>query len=164
DLLYAGTETGVFYSPDGGAGWRPLQLNLPVVPITDLTLKNDDLIAATQGRAFWFLDDVTPLAVLAADPTDTVRLFPPPDAVRGRHGGFGRAPAGTGQNPPSGALITYQLPSAQPVTLDFLDSSGSLVKSFSSADRSGPPSTPGLHRFAWDLRYPDAHGIESGTF
>ena len=63
-LLFAGTETGVYYSLNDGAAWQPLQLNLPVVPITDLTITNDDLVAATQGRAFWVLDDITPLRAL----------------------------------------------------------------------------------------------------
>jgi hypothetical protein len=68
-----------------------------------------------------------------------------------------------GQNPPSGAIVTYQLASAQPVTLEFLDSRGQVVKTFSSSDRPGPAATPGLHRFAWDMRYPDAHGLDGGT-
>src|SRR5207248_725414 len=102
DLLYAGTESGVFYSVDGGARWRSLQLNLPLVPITDLTLKNGDLVAATQGRAFWILDDVTPLAELAESSNGAARLFTPAEAIRARRAGFGRAPAGMGQNPPAG--------------------------------------------------------------
>ena len=163
DLLYAGTEGGVFYSVDGGANWRSLQLNLPAVPITDLTLRNTDLIAATQGRAFWILDDVTPLAEVAANPADTIQLFAPPDAVRVRRAAFGRAPGGMGQNPPAGAAITYRLPAAQPVTIEYFDSRGAVVKTFSGADRNGPATTAGLHRFVWDMRYPDAHGIEGGT-
>jgi photosystem II stability/assembly factor-like uncharacterized protein len=163
DLLYAGTESGVFYSLNGGGAWRSLQLNLPAVPITDLTVKKGDLIAATQGRSFWVLDDVTPLAELAADPPDADRLFTPSDAVRVRRAGFGRAPAGAGQNPPAGAIITYQLAAAQPATLEFVDSRGAVVKRVSSADRNGPAATPGVHRFVWDMRYPDAHGLEGGT-
>ena len=84
DLLFAGTETGVYYSLDGGAHWQSLQLNMPVVPITDLAIKNDDLIAATQGRAFWVLDDITPLHTIATRSTARRRrdLFPPREAVR----------------------------------------------------------------------------------
>jgi photosystem II stability/assembly factor-like uncharacterized protein len=163
DLLYAGTETGVFYSPDAGGRWRSLQLNLPAVAITDLTLKNGDLVAATQGRAFWILDDVAPLAELVATSADTTQLFTPRDAVRARRAGFGRAPAGMGQNPPAGAMITYRLPSAQAVRLEILGATGSVVKGFSSTDRNGLPSTEGVHRFVWDMRYPDADGIEGGT-
>ena len=97
-LLYAGTETGVYFSLDGGGRWQSLQLNLPIVPITDLTVKDNDLIASTQGRAFWILDDVTPLHNLGEAMTTAMHLVAPRDAVRARRGGFGRAPGGAGQN------------------------------------------------------------------
>jgi len=164
-LLFAGTETGVYYSTNDGAQWQPLQLNLPIVPITDLTIKNDDLIASTQGRSFWVLDDITPLHEMKdAVTTSTAQLFPPRDAIRSRRGGFGRGATGAGQNPPAGAIVTYSLPAAQDVTLEFVDAKGVVVKSVSSADRNGPAGTPGLHRYAWDMRYADAHGIAGGTF
>src|SRR6185295_16413790 len=127
-LLFAGTETGVYYSMNDGAEWQSLQLNLPVVPITDLTIKNDDLIAATQGRSFWVLDDITPLHATSNSATSTAQLFPPHDAVRSRRGGFGRGAGGAGQNPPGGAIVTYALPAAQPVTLEFVDAMGAVVK------------------------------------
>ena len=164
NLLYAGTETGVYFSLDGGGRWQSLQLNLPIVPITDLTVKDDDLVASTQGRAFWILDDVTPLHELGDAATSTAHLFAPRDAVRARRGGFGRAPNGAGQNPPAGAIITYSLDRAQEVTLEFVDAKGAVVKTATSRDRNGPAGTPGMHRFIWDMRYPDAHGIEGGTF
>jgi hypothetical protein len=164
-LLFAGTETGVYYSLDGGARWESLQLNLPVVPITDLAIKNDDLIAATQGRAFWVLDDITPLQTMSdAVTTNAAYLFAPREAVRTRRGGFGRGAAGVGQNPPAGAIITYSLNAAQTVTIEILDARGTLVKSVSSTDRNGPAGTAGLHRYIWDMRYADAKGIEGGTF
>ena len=163
NLLYAGTETGVYFSLDGGGRWQSLQLNLPIVPITDLTVKDDDLIASTQGRAFWILDDVTPLHELDDRTTATVHLFAPRDAIRGRRAGFGRAPGGAGQNPPAGAAITYSLARAQEVTIEFVDPKGAVVKTATSRDRNGPASTPGLHRYMWDMRYPDAHGIDGGT-
>ena len=164
NLLYAGTETGVYFSLDGGVRWQPLQLNLPIVPITDLTVKDDDLIASTQGRAFWILDDVTPLRELDDAAAAAAHLFAPRDAVRARRAGFGRAPAGAGQNPPAGAAITYSLARAQEVTLEFVDSTGAVVKTVTGRDRNGPAGTPGLHRYVWDMRYPDAHGLEGGTF
>jgi photosystem II stability/assembly factor-like uncharacterized protein len=163
-LLYAGTETGVYYSTNDGAEWQSLQLNLPNVPITDLTIKNDDLIASTQGRSFWVLDDVAPLHSMSRATTSAAQLFPPRDAVRARRGGFGRGATGVGQNPPGGAIVTYSLPAAQPVMLEFLDAKGTVVKSISSTDRNGPAATPGLHRYSWDMRYADAHGIDGGTF
>lgn len=162
DLLFAGTETGVYFSLDGGARWQSLQLNLPIVPITDLAIKNDDLIASTQGRSFWILDDLTPLHA-SGDPTSSAtRLFPPRDAVRTRRS-FGRGGPSVGQNPPAGAIITYSLDSAQPMTLEFVDQRGTVVRTASSTDRNGPAATLGMHRYAWDLRYADAHGIEGGT-
>jgi hypothetical protein len=165
NLLYAGTETGVYFSLDGGTRWQPLQLNLPVVPITDLTIKNNDLIASTQGRAFWVLDDLTPLQERDTVSPTAPYLFTPAETVRARRAGFGRAPAGIGQNPPSGAIVTYWLDRRQDeVTLEFLDATGTVIKAFSSKDRNGPSGNAGLHRFVWDMRYPDAHGVEGGTF
>src|SRR5262249_54417352 len=131
--------------------------------ITDLTIKDDDLIAATQGRSFWVLDDITPLHHTAEANGTSVRLFPPRDAVRTRRAGFGRGAAGVGQNPPAGAQVTYSLPTTQDVTLEVLDARGTVVKSVSSADRNGPASTPGWHRYVWDMRYADAHAIDGGT-
>ncbi|PYR21469.1 MAG: glycosyl hydrolase [Acidobacteria bacterium] len=164
NLLYAGTETGVHFSLDGGRGWQSLQLNLPVVPITDLTVKDNDLIASTQGRAFWILDDVTPLHELGDAVTTAAHLFATRDAVRTRRAGFGRAPDGIGQNPPGGASVSYWLGRAQDVTLEFVDSKGVVVKTATSREGNGPAATAGMHRFTWDMRYPDAHGIEGGTF
>jgi photosystem II stability/assembly factor-like uncharacterized protein len=165
DLLFAGTETGVYYSRDGGARWQSLQLNLPVVPITDLAIKDGDLVAATQGRAFWVLDDITPLHTTGATATTAAaHLFPPREAVRTRRAGFGRGPAATGQNPPVGAVVTYALNAAQDVTLEFLDSRGTVIKSVSSTGRNGPAASAGMHRYIWDMRYPDARGIEGATF
>ena len=82
-LLYAGTETGVYVSFDDGKEWQPLQLNLPVVPITDLVLENQDLIVATQGRSFWILDDLTPLHQLTPKISkQSVHLYKPGDTFR----------------------------------------------------------------------------------
>jgi len=164
NLLYAGTETGVYFSLDGGSRWQSLQLNLPVVPITDLTVKDNDLIASTQGRAFWILDDVTPLHGLGDAVSTAAHLFAPRDAARARRAGFGRAPNGIGQNPPAGAVITYWLGRAQGVTLEVVDSKGVVVKTVTDRDRNGPAATTGIHRFTWDMRYPDAHGLDGGTF
>ena len=164
NLLYAGTETGVYFSVDGGSRWQSLQLNLPIVPITDLTIKDNDLIASTQGRAFWILDDVTPLHGLGEAVSTAAHLFAPRDAIRVRRAGFGRAPNGIGQNPPSGAVITYWLGRAQGVTLEIVDTKGLVVKTVTSRDRNGPAATTGMHRFTWDMRYPDAHGLDGGTF
>jgi photosystem II stability/assembly factor-like uncharacterized protein len=179
-LLYAGTETGVHVSFDGGVRWQPLQLNLPVVPVTDLVVKDDDLVASTQGRSFWILDGLGPVRQLGADVAAAdVHLFKPDPAVR-FVGGGGRAEPPLGQNPPGGAVVYYFL-KAEPkekeeVTLEILDAAGTTIRSFSSlkdeegaAEPSGdgeglgpPPSMrklpakAGTNRFVWDLRYPDA--------
>lgn len=173
-LLYAGTETGVFVSLDDGSSWQSLQLNLPVVPVHDLVVKEDDLVAATHGRSFWILDDLSPLhqvseAAMASD----FYLFKPRDAYRLR--GTSRDIPGLGKNPPSGTIIYYYLKRkpAKEVTLEFFDAEGQPIRKFSTADkprpagqeflgeRAGPsftglPAEPGLNRFVWDMRYPDA--------
>jgi photosystem II stability/assembly factor-like uncharacterized protein len=185
-LLYAGTETGIYVSLNDGDTWQPLQLNLPVVPITDIAVhkRDKDLVVATQGRSFWIIDDLPLLhqwkdTIAQAD----THLFKPEEAYR-MPGGGGRIPAGAalGENPPAGASIWYYLkerPRGE-VTIEILDTAGKSVKKFSSRAaegqagpggapggeeggggrfRGGPsrvPAEKGLNRFAWDLRYPDA--------
>ena len=172
ELLYAGTETGIYVSFDDGDHWQSLQLNLPVVPVTDLTLRDNDLIASTQGRAFWILDDVTPLQHMTAEVEGSkAHVFPPRPAYRTRHARFFGPSGGIGENPPGGVIVYYYLGEAasQPVTLEFQDSSGKTIQKFSSATKAGRgqaavSGAAGLNRFVWDMRYPDAHGIESGTY
>lgn len=180
-LLLAGTERGVFVSFNAGAAWEPLQLNLPAVPITDLALRDNDVVAATQGRSFWVLDDITPLRHWQdASASDATTLYPPSVVYRRRQGGFGGgdggAPSGLGQNPPSGALVYFRV-SGSPTTvaLTFLDAQGAAIRriplaSPPAAGGAGTPGgparptvRPGLNRFVWDLRYPDASPQPSGT-
>jgi hypothetical protein len=178
-LLYAGTEMGVYVSFNDGDRWSPLQLNLPVAPVHDLVVHDDDLVIATHGRSFWILDDLTPLRQITPEITkSTAHLFAPQVAMRVRND-VGRdtplppeEPAG--ENPPAGAILDYYL--AQPakeVTLEILDASGKLVRRFSSAEKPVEPdknvafpsywfaspskvdTTAGEHRLVWDLRYPD---------
>src|SRR5690606_1711664 len=86
-LLYAGTETGIYISFDDGARWTPFQLNLPVVPVTDLLIKDENLIVATQGRSLWLIDDLTPLYQLDQIETGTAHyLFKPKPTYRMRGG------------------------------------------------------------------------------
>jgi photosystem II stability/assembly factor-like uncharacterized protein len=172
-LLYAGTEFGMYVSFDDGAHWHPMQLNLPITPVTDIKVHRNDLVISTQGRAFWILDDLTPLQQL----TETVvakaaHLFEPRTAIRYRYrAGFGGAEADRGasddapQYPPAGAMLDYWLGSASsPVRIDILDAKGAVVRSFSSDSvrdtsmvRAGTPrltSRAGLNRFVWDMTYP----------
>ncbi|HSD32446.1 MAG TPA: glycosyl hydrolase [Gemmatimonadales bacterium] len=167
-LLYAGTEFGVYVSFDDGANWQSLRQNLPVVPIPDLAIKDGDLIAATHGRSFWILDDLSSLRQLSPEVVAAERwLFTPGDARRGPGGGGfggggGRAPVG--RNPAAGARIDFyfrQAPdSGTPVTLEIRDARDSLVRRFSTKPAPEGDTlrvTAGLNRFVWDLRYPGAH-------
>ena len=169
-LLYAGTETGMYISFNDGASWQAFQLNLPIVPITDLTIKNNNLIAATQGRALWIIDDLTPLYQLNPDMAKSeTQLFKPLDAYRmGGLGGF-RMPdlSLNGQNHPGGALVNYYL-SEPPgkkdtITLTFHEESGKLIKTFSNFPKENEEKfepVKGYNTFAWNLRYPNAKRFE----
>jgi photosystem II stability/assembly factor-like uncharacterized protein len=138
-LLYAGTETGVWVSFDDGERWQPLQLDLPAVSVRDLAVKGDDLVAATHGRGFWILDDVTPLRQaeprLASAPA---HLFSPAPAFRLRRSVNADTPlppeTPAGANPPAGAILDYVLgtDTAGEVTLEILDPRGGRVRFFSS--------------------------------
>lgn len=176
-LLYAGTETGMFVSFDDGQNWQSLQLNLPVVPVHDMVVKEDDLVVATHGRSFWILDDLTPLHQVTEEVAKKeFYLFKPRDAYRMR--GWGWPRPNVGQNPPSGSVIYYCLrekPGTE-VTLEFLDSRGILIRKFTSrkgrrkevraeAGFFAPARSPsisakkGMNRFIWDMRYPGAERV-----
>src|SRR2546421_861565 len=171
-LLFAGTEFGMYVSFDDGASWQTLQLNLPVAPIHDLTLKDHDLAAATHGRAFWVLDDITPLEQLSDEIAHADRhLFTPRDAVRFRGPSFvpARSLTGLGTNPPNGATVYFYVKQKpeEDATLDFLDARDSLVRRFSSRPKEPADSLKaeaGLNRFVWDLRYADAHRFKGLVF
>jgi photosystem II stability/assembly factor-like uncharacterized protein len=182
-MLYAGTENGVYLSFDDGSHWQPLKLNLPRTPIHDITIKDDDLIVATHGRAFWVLDDIAALRQMSATaPADDAHLYQPASVVRFRGPGF-TLPAGVpvGANPPAGAVIDYTLKTApkDQITLEILDANNKLVRKYSSkkSDAGASPgeeefgvSRPGkelpvevgLNRFVWDLQY-DAPTIVPGA-
>jgi photosystem II stability/assembly factor-like uncharacterized protein len=157
-LLYAGTETGVYLSYNAGAQWLPLRSNFPVVPVTDLQVKHGDLIAATEGRAFWILDDLSVLRQ-HADSLEQAKahLYAPREAVLfAGSGGFG-TPANAGKNPPNGATVYFRLASAPDsataVTLEFLDARGAVVRSFATRDSTSRLAVkPGLNTLTWNLR------------
>ena len=133
-LLYAGTEVGVWVSMDDGANWQPLQLNLPRVSVRDLTVHGNDLIAATHGRAFWLIDDVSPLRELTADVTrKPIHLFQPATAMLWDGSGW-RRDGDAGENAPPGVLVDYWLKDTPArgtaVTMQFLDAKGALIRSF----------------------------------
>ncbi len=185
-LLYAGTERGIFVSFDAGAHWRSLQINMPIVPIHDLVIKNDDLVVATHGRAFWILDDVSPLRQFADSvAAEDMHLYQPATALR-MH--TGEAPAHlyfSGKNPPNGAVIYYHLKKApkedaakedakDEIKIEILDASGNVIRKYSSLkdELLDEPLDPddkkpekqikpedGLNRFVWDLHYDDAKRV-----
>jgi hypothetical protein len=141
-LLYAGTERGAWVSFNDGASWQSLRRNLPIVPIHDLAVKEGDLVAATHGRSFWILDDLSAMRQMSSTITaKPAHLFKPRDAYRANfNGGGGTGAAGNhpaGSNPPSGATVYYWLKTPnQLVTMDFLDASGKVIRTFTSAQDS----------------------------
>ncbi|MEM1215470.1 MAG: glycosyl hydrolase [Bacteroidota bacterium] len=161
-LLYAGTETGMYISFDDGNNWQPFQLNLPIVPITDLTIKNNNLIAATQGRSFWIIDDLTVLHQQAEDlAKKDFHLFQPIDSYRmgGRQGKPSRR---YGANHPGGVTFHYNINEAPadsvPVSLSIYEANGQLVRTYSSdAKEKGEQLKfeEGGNTFNWNLRYPE---------
>lgn len=178
-LLYAGTDRSVYVSFDDGDHWQSLTPGLPTSWMRDLLAHQDDLIVATQGRGIWVLDDVSPLRGIAAGATrDPLHLFTPSPATRLRTSENRDTPpppeTPLGQNPPTGAVIDYWLADAAsgPVTLTIADGAGREVRRMRSDDPPeslkvdvyyeqgwlGPGralgTTPGMHRFVWDLRYP----------
>jgi photosystem II stability/assembly factor-like uncharacterized protein len=172
-LLYAGTELGVYVSLDDGEHWQPLQLNLPVAPVHDLVVKDDDLVAATHGRSFWILDDVTPLRQIDGSAAlADVQLYRPQPAYRLHFPIDVNHRRPVGDNPPAGAIIDYflktKLPAGEEITLEILDAGGKVLRKYSNhkkekfeqpvewPDRQTPaeqlPDTAGMNRFVWDLR------------
>ncbi|MFZ1756074.1 MAG: glycosyl hydrolase [Caldilineaceae bacterium] len=208
-LLYVGSETGLFVSLDDGGHWQRMPGNLPVVPVYDLKVKESDLVVATHGRAFWILDDLTPLrqAPITQSPnhpiTQSPTLFPPRRTLRrwllwglgGSQGGvrnyrlsFGMLityremkdengvkvwqTIDSGENPPQGVIVYYSLPAelSGEVKLTILDGAGKEIKSFGQKPKPAPgktsddaavylPVAPGLNRFVWDMRYPEAEKL-----
>jgi photosystem II stability/assembly factor-like uncharacterized protein len=175
-LLFASTERAVYFSIDDGGHWQSLRLNMPATSVRDIIVKDDDLVAATHGRGFWILDDITPLRQIDGRAPDTM-LFKPTTAWRVRWNTSSDMPwpkeEPTGQNPPDGAIIDYYLraTTAGPVTLTIKQQDGRVLRRYSSADPvppiPDPPSAPwpiywyrpahplsteaGMHRFLWDV-------------
>ena len=175
-LLYAGTDAGVFVSFDDGDHWQSLQQNFPTAWVRDLLVHGNDLIAATQGRAIWVLDDLSPLRQASADTArQPAFLFAPAPALRVHPNNNADTPlppqTPVGENPPGGAVIDYWLgaPTTGPVVLTITDAAGHVVRRFDSATPAvtpdaeryfaqgwtrppaALPATPGMHRFVWDL-------------
>ena len=179
DLLYAGTETGLYLSLNGGKSWEKFQLNLPVVPITDLTIRNNDLVASTQGRSFWILDDLTQIHQYNSKiKNEDFHLFEPTITYRTR-GGSSKSNT-IGQNPPNGAVILYYLQDDlnkdTNVKLEFLNRDkiirtitnkpGESAITFDNGRYSSPalPTKKGVNRFIWNLRVDDITMVKDVSF
>lgn len=159
-LLYCGTEYGMYISYDDGANWAPFQLNLPMVPITDLTIKENDLIVATQGRSFWVLDDLTVVQQKDNSITDkNLFVFGVNDAYR--YDGFQNPnPRNAGMNPPNGSVINYYLKNtsdSSKVSIEILDKNKKQIKLFATNSKDNKIEvSKGMNQFVWNMQYPSA--------
>lgn len=171
-LLYAGTEYGMYISYDDGASWKSFQLNLPVVPITDLAIKNNDLVVGTQGRSIYILDDLTVVQEKNADILNkNLHVFNVNPAYRMPGGGRRRGGGGgnitipnTGQNPPNGVVFNYFLKNANDSTklsIEILDRNKKSIKIFATNSRENKIEVEkGMNQFEWDMNYPQAERVE----
>lgn len=183
-LLFAGSETQVWFSVDDGENWQSLRVNMPATSIRDLVIKDDDLVVGTHGRGFWILDDITPLRELSATVLGgPAHLFKPQLATRVRYSMYTDTPLPPDEpralNPPDGAVIHYHLRApASSLSLEILDGAGKVVRRYERGVNPDPdpranghwpdwwirPSPmlspePGLHRFVWDMRHPRPRGV-----
>ena len=170
NLLFAATENTVYASFDNGAHWQSIQLNLPNTPVTDAVVHGDDLAISTNGRAFWVLDDITPLRQLTPQVANAdVVLYQPQVAYRWHFPEFFRPRGPVGSNPPPGAIIDYFLKTEpKDAKLEIFDAQGKLVRSAANKEKRSeqPPEWPdqepptniipahaGMNRYAWNLRH-----------
>lgn len=178
NILYAGSERGFYLSTDAGASWQVFQLNLPVVPVTDLMIRDNDLVAATAGRAFWILDDLGAIQQYVSS-QNIALIQPKPSYKYGGGAGLPEANPVAGQNAPEGVILDYFLPSIgekDTVTLKIFNSAGKQVRAYSNIAAAGYskypggpapettiPATKGHNRFLWDFRAenvkPDVKGV-----
>ncbi|WP_157369342.1 WD40/YVTN/BNR-like repeat-containing protein [Zavarzinella formosa] len=176
-VLYAGTERSVWFSPDDGKTWNPLKLNMPTVAISDLVVKDDDLVVATQGRSLFILDDLTPIREWTkAIGNKPVHMFPALPAVRWAKqvNVTHHQEKNAGENAPTGAVFTYCLKNAakKPIVLEVYDEKNKRVALIEGKEKSAKdeetedeaprkpkpeiPGEEGINRFVWDLRHDGA--------
>lgn len=165
-LLYCGTEYGMYISYNDGANWKPFQLNLPMVPITDLTIKENDLIVATQGRAFWVIDDLT-MVQQKKDDILSKNLFSYPVNDVYRYDGYKNPkPVNAGMNPPNGPIINYYLKNFSDslhVSIDIMDKNRKTIKTFFTNAKEKDEQlqiNPGINQFVWNMKYPPADKVD----
>jgi photosystem II stability/assembly factor-like uncharacterized protein len=161
-LLYAGTETGMYISFNDGKDWKPFQLNLPIVPITDLTIKDNNLIVATQGRSLWMIDDLTVIHQLYDADLSKSMLFKPKDTYRIR-GGSRKGSLITGTNHPNGVITYFNLKDFKDddkVSLTYFDTKGDTIKTYSTIDKKNKLNIKkGANQFVWNMTYDGAERL-----
>ncbi len=162
-LLYAGTETGMYISFNDGKDWNSFQLNLPIVPITDLTIKDNNLIVATQGRSLWIIDDLTVIHQLYDMDLSKNVLFKPKDTYRMR-GGSNKGSKTRGTNHPNGVITYFNLKDYKEddsVALTYFDTKGDTIKTFSTKDKKNKLEVKkGANQFVWNMTYDGAERLE----
>ena len=172
-VLFAGTEYGLYISINDGKSWEPFQLNLPVTPITDLLIRDNNLIVGTQGRSIYVLDDLRLVENYDAAQANSNKVFPiaktyrVPPAMGGRRNRGAKAsiPNNVGINPAKGVIINYWLKTAtdsSQVTVTILDANKKLIKKISSKEKGGPVAENGLQQFAWNMYHKEIEKPEDG--
>ena len=165
-LLYAGTEYGMYISYDDGANWKKFQMNLPIVSITDLAIKENDLVVATQGRAIWVLDDLTMVQQRSADVMKKrLHVFNVGDAYR-MAGAQNPNIRNGGMNPPNGVVFNYYLKDvndSSKVSISIYDKQKKLIKTYNKDEKEVTDKlefTEGMNRFVWNMMYPTAEKVD----
>ncbi|HRX92720.1 MAG TPA: hypothetical protein P5158_01310 [Chitinophagaceae bacterium] len=167
-LLYAGTEYGMYISFDDGTNWKPFQLNLPVVPVTDLAIKDNDLIVATQGRSFYVLDDLSVVQQMNENILNKdLYVFDVSPTWRIRSRGFSfREPENAGANPPSGTLINFyvkNITDSTKASVTISDKNKKVIKTFATNAKKASDKLElenGMNQFVWNLLYPEAERVD----
>jgi photosystem II stability/assembly factor-like uncharacterized protein len=166
-LLYAGTEFGMYISYDDGANWKKFQLNLPIVSITDLLIKENDLIVATQGRAIWVLDDLNLVQQRAqANLQKRLQVFAVNDAYR-TEGTQNLSIRNAGTNPLNGVVFNYYLKDAtdsSKVSITIFDKKGNIIRTYSRDAKDTTNKLDfnnGMNQFVWNMQYPAPERIEN---
>ena len=168
-ILYAGTESGMYISFDDGNSWNSFQLNLPIVPITDLTIKENSLIVATQGRSIWALDDLTVLHQIDQNTTNKeINLFKPKTSYRTRGRG-GKETLTEGTNLPNGVIVHFNVKNFSPdkdeLSIHFKEQDGTIIKTYKSNDEIDKLEIKtGGNTFVWNTLYEGAEILDSMIF
>jgi photosystem II stability/assembly factor-like uncharacterized protein len=165
-LLYAGTEFGMYISYDDGGSWKPFQLNLPTVSITDLTIKENDLVVGTQGRSIWILDDLSLVQNRGKfNSTSSLQVMPVNDAYR-MEGNQNLQVRNAGINPSNGVVFNYfvkDVADSVKASISIFDKQQKLIKTFTTTAKEATDKIEvekGMNQFVWNMQYPEAEKVE----